>query len=200
MNNEVAIIKYNAGNVQSVQNALQRLGKVSVVTNDHDEIRSASHVIFPGVGHAQAAMSFLKELDLDIVIKSLTQPVLGVCLGMQLLCKHTEEGDTACMGIFDNDVKLFPSALSSNMKIPQMGWNNITRLSSKLFENIREDAFVYYVHSYYATLSAETIATTDYIQEYSGALQKNNFYAVQFHPEKSGKVGEQILSNFLSIT
>ncbi len=198
----VAIIKYNAGNVQSVQYALQRLGVESVVTDDETVIRNASKVIFPGVGHANAAMQYLRDKQLDKIIISLQQPVLGICLGLQLLCKHSQEGDTSCLGIFDTEVKLFDASAASgtNMKVPQMGWNNIYNLKSELFSGLPADAFIYNVHSYYAALCDETIATTDYILPYSAALQKNNFYAVQFHPEKSGKVGETILKNFINIS
>jgi imidazole glycerol-phosphate synthase subunit HisH len=203
----IAILKYNAGNVQSVQYALQRLGVTSIVTDDEKEIRQAEKVIFPGVGHANAAMQYLRERELDKVIASLQQPVLGICLGLQLMCKHSEEGDTDCLGIFDTEVKLFESAFSPSLlgkagmgpKVPQMGWNNIYDLKSGLFEGLAEESFIYNVHSYYAALSNQTIATTDYILPYSAALQKNNFYAVQFHPEKSGKVGELILKNFISM-
>ena len=192
----IAIIKYNAGNVQSVQYALQRLGITSIVTDDEKEIRQAEKVIFPGVGHANAAMQYLRERELDKIIISLQQPVLGICLGLQLLCKHSEEGDTPCLGIFDTEVKLFAS---TDLKVPQMGWNNIYDLKSGLFEGLAEESFIYNVHSYYAALSNQTIATTDYILPYSAALQKNNFYAVQFHPEKSGKIGEIILKNFIAM-
>jgi imidazole glycerol-phosphate synthase subunit HisH len=204
----VAIIKYNAGNVQSVQYALQRLGVTSIVTDNENEIRNASKVIFPGVGHAAAAMQYLRERELDKIIVSLQQPVLGICLGLQLLCSHSEEGDTTCLGIFDTTVKLFdavlvPSSLHNiavKLKVPQMGWNNIYNLQSVLFNGLTQQPFIYNVHSYYAALSAQTIATTNYILPYSAALQKDNFYAVQFHPEKSGVVGEQILKNFISLS
>ena len=192
----IAIIKYNAGNVQSVQYALQRIGADSVVTDDADEIRNAAKVIFPGVGHANAAMEYLRQRELDKVITSLQQPVLGICLGMQLLCNHSEEGNTECLGIFDTEVKLFKS---DHFKIPQIGWNNIYDYQSVLFNGLAENAFVYTVHSYYAAVSINSIAKTDYIVPYSAALQKNNFYAVQFHPEKSGKIGETILKNFIEI-
>ena len=193
----VAIIKYNSGNVQSVQYALQRIGVESIVTDDADAIRTADKVIFPGVGHAQSAMQYLREKQLDKLIISLQQPVLGICLGLQLLCKHSDEGDTSCLGIFDTPVKLFASPV---LKVPQIGWNNIYAYKSVLFENLANEAFVYTVHSYYAALSNETTATTDYIVPFSAALQKNNFYAVQFHPEKSGVVGETILKNFIQIS
>jgi len=194
--NEIAIIKYNAGNVQSVQYALQRIGAESVVTDDADVIRNASKVIFPGVGHANAAMTYLRERELDKVIVSLQQPVLGICLGLQLLCNHSEEGDTKCMGIFDTEVKLFESTA---VKIPQIGWNNIYDYRSVLFNGLTEGAFVYTVHSYFAAACKETTAKTDYVLPYSAALQKDNFYAVQFHPEKSGKIGEVILKNFIQL-
>lgn len=192
----IAIIKYNAGNVQSVQYALERIGASSVVTDDETIIRNASKVIFPGVGHANAAMAYLRQRELDKVIVSLQQPVLGICLGLQLLCNHSEEGDTKCMGVFDTEVKLFQS---TTLKIPQIGWNNIYGYQSVLFKGLRENAFVYTVHSYYAAACNETTAKTDYALPYSAALQKNNFYAVQFHPEKSGKVGEAILKNFIEL-
>jgi len=193
---EIAIIKYNAGNVQSVQYALERIGADSIVTDDAATIRNASKVIFPGVGHANAAMAYLRERDLDKLIVSLQQPVLGICLGLQLLCNHSEEGDTKCMGIFDTDVKLFESGA---LKIPQIGWNNIYGYQSVLFNGLVENAFAYTVHSYYAALCNETVAKTDYGLPYSAALQKSNFYAVQFHPEKSGKIGETILKNFIQL-
>jgi imidazole glycerol-phosphate synthase subunit HisH len=197
----IAIIKYNAGNVQSVQYALQRLNVESVVTDDVSVITSADKVIFPGVGHAAPAMQYLKERELDKLIVSLTQPVLGICLGLQLMCKYSAEGDTACLGIFDEAVKLFvPAAAAPKVKVPQIGWNNIYNFQSGLFNGLEEGAFVYAVHGYYAALGNETVATTDYILPYSAALQKNNFYAVQFHPEKSGRVGEKILKNFIETT
>lgn len=194
----IAIIKYNAGNVQSVQYALQRLNVESVVTDDTNTIRNASKVIFPGVGHAAPAMQYLRDRKLDELIISLTQPVLGICLGLQLMCKHSEEGDTNCFGIFDEEVKLFkPAAME---KVPQIGWNSIYDFHSELFEGLKPGDFVYTVHSYYAALGTDTTATTNYIQPYSAALQKDNFYAVQFHPEKSGTVGETILKNFITLT
>jgi glutamine amidotransferase len=193
----IAIIKYNAGNVQSVKYALQRIGVDSIVTDDAEVIQNASKVIFPGVGHAQAAMKYLQKKELDKVIVSLKQPVLGICLGLQLMCKHSEEANTKCLGIFDATVKQFQS---TTLKIPQIGWNNIYDYQSDLFKGLTDGTFVYGVHSYYAALCDKTTATTDYILPYSAALQKNNFYAVQFHPEKSGKAGETILKNFIALT
>lgn len=199
----LVIIKYNAGNVQSVLYALQRLGINAIVTDDHEKITNADKVIFPGVGHAFSAMEYLKSRKLDQLIVSLKQPVLGICLGLQLLCNHSEEGDTKCLGIFDAAVKRFqePSGeeAGSHFKIPHMGWNSIYDLSSPLLNGIPENSFVYYVHSYYAEISSETIAITDYIYPYSAAMHKSNFYGVQFHAEKSAAVGEQIISNFLKI-
>ncbi len=195
----IAIIKYNAGNVQSVQYALERLGFTSFVTDNHEEIRNADKVIFPGVGNAYSAMKSLQEKGLDQTIKQLTQPVLGICVGMQLLCNHSEENNTTGLGIIDLSVKKFV-AEDKNYKIPQMGWNNIHNLSSQLFDGVNENAFVYYVHSYYAEHGRETIATTNYTLPYSAAIQKNNFYGVQFHTEKSSKVGDKILLNFLNLT
>ena len=200
----VAIIKYNAGNVQSVLYALQRLGTIAIVTDELHEIISADKVIFPGVGNAASAMEYLKEKKLDKFIVSLKQPVLGICLGLQLLCKSSEEGNTKCLGIFDTVVKKFDDNVFQNknlvpFKIPHMGWNMITELSSSLMNGVPENSFVYFVHSYYAKLSPETIASTDYINPFSAAMHRNNFYGVQFHTEKSGVTGEQILSNFLNI-
>lgn len=192
----IAIIKYNAGNVQSVQYALQRIGVESVVTDDAEMIRNAWKVIFPGVGHAAPAMEYLRQKGLDKVIGSLTQPVLGICLGLQLMCRFSEEGNTQCLGIFNTDVKLF---VSDKLKIPQVGWNNIYDYDSLLFKDLPAGSFTYTVHSYYAGLSECTVAKTDYILPYSAALQKDNFYAVQFHPEKSGKTGEAILKNFIDL-
>jgi len=201
---KVAIIKYNAGNVQSVLYALQRLGINAIVTDDTTEIVSADKVIFPGVGNAASAMEYLKEKKLDELIVSLKQPVLGICLGLQLLCNYSEEGNTKCLGIFDTVVKKFDDSVFQNKnlvpyKIPHMGWNTIDRLSSPLMNGVSENSYVYFVHSYYAELSAETIATTDYINSFSASMQKNNFYGVQFHTEKSGLTGEQILKNFLNV-
>lgn len=192
----VAIIQYNSGNVQSVQYALQRLNIESIVTDDEALIRKADKVIFPGVGHAAPAMKYLRERQLDQLIISLQQPVLGICLGLQLMCNHSEEGDTTCLGIFNEQVRLFQS---DKLKVPQIGWNNIYDYKSPLFNNLAENDYVYSVHSFYAALGNETIAKTDYILPYSAALQKSNFYAVQFHPEKSGLVGEIILKNFINL-
>ncbi|MBP9214918.1 MAG: imidazole glycerol phosphate synthase subunit HisH [Chitinophagaceae bacterium] len=194
----LVIIKYNAGNIQSVLYALERIGVEATVTDDLQQIQSADKVIFPGVGEASTAMNYLKERGLDIVIKNLTQPVLGICLGMQLMCKHSEENDIECLGIFDENVKKF-KAEGLGFKVPQIGWNEIFNLQSPLFNGLKENDYCYFVHSYYAALGEHTIATTKYIQSYSSALQKNNFYGVQFHPEKSAKVGEQILKNFINL-
>lgn len=200
---KVAIIDYNAGNVQSVLYALQRLGVNANVTGDHEEIRSAEKVIFPGVGNAGSAMKFLKAKNLDTLIASLSQPVLGICLGLQLMCRHSAEEDTNCLGIFDVEVKRFKnvplSPANGIQKIPHMGWNNIFDLRSRLFDGVIENSFVYNVHSYYAEKSSETIAVTDYISPYSAALHKDNFYGVQFHAEKSAAIGEKIISNFLNL-
>lgn len=196
---KTVIIKYNAGNIRSVLFALDRIGVEGVVTDNPEEIRAADRVIFPGVGEASTAMNYLKERKLDLLIKDLKQPTLGICLGMQLMCKHSEENNTPCLGIFDVEVKKFQSPVENLLKIPQIGWNNITGLYSSIFENVRENSYMYFVHSYYAALSADTVATTNYVINYSSALQKDNFYAVQFHPEKSADAGQQILENFLKI-
>ncbi|HEY0299055.1 MAG TPA: imidazole glycerol phosphate synthase subunit HisH [Arachidicoccus sp.] len=191
----IAIIKYNAGNIQSVLYALERVGFTANVSDDKKEIEQADKVIFPGVGEASSAMKYLRERNLDTLIKNLQQPVLGICLGMQLMCRRSEEGDAQCLGIFDEDVKLFRSQA---LKVPQIGWNNIYDLQSPMFAAVKENSYVYLVHSYAAALGEHTIATTDYVQPYSTALRKNNFYGVQFHPEKSAEVGEQILRNFVT--
>jgi imidazole glycerol-phosphate synthase subunit HisH len=196
---KTVIIKYNAGNIRSVLFALERLGVEGVVTDDPEEIRGADKVIFPGVGEASTAMRYLKERKLDQLITGLKQPVLGICLGMQLMCKYSEENDTPCMGIFDVDVKRFTSPVDNLLKIPQIGWNNITGLYSTMFEHVPENSYMYFVHSYYAALGADTVATTNYVINYSAALQKDNFYAVQFHPEKSATEGQKILENFLKL-
>lgn len=194
----IAIIKYNAGNIFSVDAALKRLNVEATITDDHDFIRRADKVIFPGVGEAGSAMKYLQGHGLDVVIRNLTQPVLGICIGMQLLCNHSEEGNTDCLGIFDTDVKLFKSNVHAE-KIPHMGWNTITDVKSPLFSVEADSQYVYYVHSYYVPVNSCTIAQTDYIHPFSAALQKDNFFATQFHTEKSGKVGEAILKNFLDL-
>jgi glutamine amidotransferase len=219
----LTIIKYNAGNIQSVLYALERIGVQAVVTDDHEQIKSSDKVIFPGVGEASSAMRYLRERELDKLIINLTQPVLGICLGMQLMCKYSEENHTDCLGIFEEHVKLFRRVEEDNeetqedqlneifviapaktereetkpkLKVPQIGWNNIYNLGTDLFKNVPQNSYCYFVHSYCASLGGHTIAVTDYIQPYSSALHKNNFYGVQFHPEKSAEVGEQILRNF----
>lgn len=191
------IIQYNAGNIQSVLYALERIGINAVVTDNPTLIQSADKVIFPGVGEASTAMQYLKERNLDVLISELKQPVLGICLGMQLMCRHSEENNTPCLGIFDEQVQKFTTT-QPTLKIPQMGWNTIRDLKSDLFTSVPESSFAYFVHGYYATLGVHTIAKTDYIQTYSAALQKDNFYGVQFHPEKSALVGEQIIKNFIA--
>ncbi|WP_338733850.1 imidazole glycerol phosphate synthase subunit HisH [Mangrovimonas cancribranchiae] len=192
---KVVIIDYGAGNIKSVQFALQRLGVNAIVSKDKTTILKADKVIFPGVGEASSAMQKLKESGLDLVIPTLKQPVLGICLGMQLLCKHTEEGTTHGLGVFNVEVKKF----NAHVKVPHVGWNVIKDLTSDLFVGIPEKSYMYLVHSYYAEICDETISKTDYGLEYASALQKNNFYGVQFHPEKSGDLGEQILKNFIEI-
>ncbi|MEN9875874.1 MAG: Imidazole glycerol phosphate synthase subunit HisH1 [Bacteroidota bacterium] len=192
---KIAIINYGAGNIQSILFAIERLGYTAVLTNNPDEIQQADKVIFPGVGEASYAMQKLKESGLDSLIPNLKQPVLGICLGMQLMCHHSEEGNTVGLGIFDANVIRF----SNNVKVPQMGWNQIYDLKSLLFKGINENEYMYLVHSYYVPNCKEAIATTNYDVEYASALQKNNFYGTQFHPEKSGDVGEQILANFLKL-
>ena len=193
----IAIIKYNAGNIRSVQNALSRLGYKSVITDNHNEILKADKIIFPGVGEASSAMAYLREKELDTLILSLKQPVLGICLGLQLLCKDSEEGNTKCLGVFNASTKRFPP----EDRVPHMGWNNFEMSSteSDLFKEIPEESDVYYVHGYYAEVCEDTIATGDYIKPFSSIMKKDNFYAMQFHPEKSANVGEQLLKNFLEI-
>lgn len=192
---KIVIINYGAGNIQSILFAIERLGFTAVLSNNPTEIKTADKVIFPGVGEASSAMKMLLESGLDDLISTLKQPVLGICLGMQLMCNKSEEGNTKGLGIFDVDVIKF----SSKVKVPQMGWNQIYNLKSPLFEGIKEKEYMYLVHSYYAPNCAEAIATTNYELEYASALHKNNFYGTQFHPEKSGDAGEQILGNFLKL-
>ena len=193
----VSIVKYNAGNVYSVVNALKRLGIEPLLTDDAEELQRADRVLFPGQGEARGAMEYLRARRLDEVIRNLKQPVLGICIGQQLLCRHSEEGDTDCIGIFDAEVKRFQPTRHED-KVPCMGWNKLYDTKSPLMEGI-EGGYVYFVHSYYVPLCEETIATADYILPYSAAMHKDNFYACQFHPEKSGRVGEQILRNFLAL-
>ncbi len=195
---QIAIVKYNAGNIYSVVNAIRRLGAEPLLTDDREQLMKADRVIFPGQGEASNCMRYLRQHSLDKLIKDLRQPVLGICVGQQLLCRHSEEGDTDCIGVFDTDVKRF-QPIRHEDKVPAMGWNNITNTSSPLFKNLGDDAFVYFVHSYYVPLCEDTIAEANYIEHYSAALNRDNFYACQFHPEKSGAVGETILRNFLEL-
>lgn len=195
---DVAIIKYNAGNIYSVSYALKRLGINPVITADPELLGKADKVIFPGVGEAQTTMDHLKANGLDTIIRELKQPVLGICLGMQLMCRYSEEGDATCLGIFDTEVKRFIPQVHED-KVPHMGWNTITDLKGGLFSERLENKFVYFVHSYYVPVNEYTAATTEYILPFSASLHKDNFYATQFHPEKSGSVGELILSNFLKL-
>ena len=195
---EIAIVKYNAGNIRSVDYALRRLGVEAVITDDKDRLRSADKVIFPGVGEAGTTMEFLRTNGMDGLIKDLKQPVLGICLGMQLMCSSSEEGDTDCLGIFDVPVKRFVAHRHED-KVPHMGWNTIGQYKSDLFKRFDAEEFVYFVHSYYVPLCESTAVVTDYIQPFSAALHKDNFYATQFHPEKSGSTGERILTNFLEL-
>ena len=191
----IAIIKYNAGNIMSVEFALNRLGVNCVVTDDFEIIKKADKVIFPGVGEASTTMAFLRERKFDVLIKDLKQPVLGICLGLQLMCSQTEEGEVACLGIFPEKVKRFEPKL----KVPHMGWNTLSNLKTNLYNSSLENQYVYFVHSFYAELGENTIATTDYIVPFSSSLHRANFYATQFHPEKSGDIGAKILKNFVDI-
>ena len=195
---KVAVVKYNAGNIRSVDYALKRLGVEAVITADKEELQSADKVIFPGVGEAETTMNHLKATGLDELIKNLRQPVFGICLGMQLMCRYSEEGEVDCLNIFDVDVKRFVPQKHED-KVPHMGWNTIGKTNSKLFEGFTEPEFVYFVHSFYVPVCDFTAAETDYIHPFSAALHKDNFYATQFHPEKSGKTGEKILTNFLNL-
>lgn len=192
---KVVIIDYGAGNIQSIMFAIKRLGYEAVLSHDVEEIQAADKIIFPGVGEASSAMEKLKDTGLDQVIPTLAQPVLGICLGMQLMCNSSEEGNTTGLGIFDLDVVRF----SNKVKVPQIGWNQISDLKSDLFTNVPEKSYIYLVHSFYAPIGKETIATSEYDVTYSAALRKNNFYGVQFHPEKSSDVGSGILQNFLNL-
>lgn len=196
---QTAIVKYNAGNIRSVLYALERIGVQALVTDEPDALRSAGHVIFPGVGEASSAMRYLRERKLDTVIRDLEQPVLGICLGMQLLCDFSEENHTECLGIFGGARVTRFSPPGPEVKVPQVGWNTINNLQGSLFRDIPENSYCYYVHSYYVPLCTETIATTRYGGAYSAALSRNNFYGVQFHPEKSGTAGSTLLKNFLSL-
>ncbi|MDE6769975.1 MAG: imidazole glycerol phosphate synthase subunit HisH [Muribaculaceae bacterium] len=193
----IAVIDYNMGNICSLGNALQRLGAEWQLTSDHNEIRKASHVILPGVGNAAEAMENLRRLQLPEVIWRLRRPVLGICVGMQVMCRHSEEGDAECMGIFDAKVRRFKEM--PGVKVPHMGWSRIANLDSKLFKDIPRGSYVYFVHSYYAPLCPDTIATARHPEMFSAALKYENFYGCQFHPEKSGDVGEKILSNFINL-
>lgn len=196
----IVIIKYNAGNIESVKNALARLNIAAKITDDHDQIRTAEKVIFPGVGEASTTMDFLQKNGLDKLIVSLKQPVLGICLGLQLMCSYSEENNTECLGIFDEKVRRFAPKRGEEFitKVPHMGWNKIRNLKSSLFNEI-DNPYVYFVHSFYASLGGHTIATCDYIGEFSAALRRDNFYATQFHPEKSGTIGAKILENFIKL-
>ncbi len=197
----IVIIKYNAGNIESVNNALNRLGVYAEITADHEKIRRADKVIFPGVGEASTTMAYLRKEGLDTVIPSLNQPVLGICLGLQLMCSHSEERDTTCLGIFNEKVKRFIPIPGNEFitKVPHMGWNAIFNLKSGIFNPDMEQQYVYFVHSYYASVGEHTAATCNYIVPFSAALHKDNFYATQFHPEKSGSIGSDILKNFLQL-
>lgn len=194
---KTVIIKYNAGNVQSVMYALERIGASYLYTDDENEIRTADKVIFPGVGEASTTMNYLRKTGLDLIIPSLKQPVFGTCIGMQLMCRHSEENDTTCMGIFDVDVKRF--AATPGLKVPHMGWDNISGYQSRLTDEVVDNAYVYFVHSYAAPVCEYTVASCDYVQPFSAMLQKNNFYAAQFHCEISGDVGQKIMENFLKL-
>lgn len=194
----IAVVKYNAGNIRSVDYALKRLGVDAIITADEKKLMAAEKVIFPGVGEANTTMIHLRETGLDQLIRNLRQPVLGICIGMQLMCRYSEEGNATCMGIFDVDVKKFIPEKHED-KVPHMGWNTLLNTKTNLFKGLAHEEFVYFVHSYYAQINEYTIAETNYIHPFSAALHKDNFYATQFHPEKSGSVGERILRNFLEL-
>lgn len=195
----VAIIKYNAGNIRSVANAVRRLGIEPLITDTAEQIRQADCVLFPGQGEASSTMQYLRAHGLDSLIRDLRQPVLGICIGMQLLCRHSEEGDVDCLGIFPAEVKRF-CPTQHCQKIPHMGWNSLANLRGPLYEGLSESDFVYFVHSFYVPQNEYSIADSDYIQPFCASMQKDNFYATQFHPEKSGRVGEQILRNFINLS
>jgi len=195
---KIVIIKYNAGNIRSVDYGLRRLGITPVITDDPDEIRSADKVVFPGQGEASTTMAYLHEHGLDTLIRSLKQPVLGICIGMQLLCSHSEEGDADCLNMYGADVRRFVPQRHED-KVPHMGWNSLRDMRGALFEGLPAQPFVYFVHSYYVPVTADTAAVCDYIHPFSAAMQKDNFFATQFHPEKSGAVGEMILRNFIKV-
>jgi glutamine amidotransferase len=192
---KVSIVKYNAGNIRSVYFALKRLGIEAAITDEEVELRKADRVIFPGVGEASTTMKYLRNRKLDVLLRELTQPVLGICLGLQLMCGHSEEGDATCIGIFDLEVKKF----GKKQKVPHMGWNSLDHVRGRLFNPELEGAYVYFVHSFYASLGPDTSAVTDYINPFTAAIERDNFFATQFHPEKSGPVGEKILKNFLEL-
>ena len=194
----VAIIKYNAGNIYSVVNAVKRLGITPEVTDSAEDIMKADRVLFPGQGEAKSTMAYLRDHHLDDLIRNLKQPVLGICIGQQLMCRHSEEGNMDCLGIFDTDVKKFQPSRHED-KVPHMGWNTLENLSGPLFQDLNEKDFVYFVHSYYVPVTPYTTATTNYIVPFSASLQKDNFFATQFHPEKSGSIGERILQNFIDL-
>lgn len=193
---KLAVVKYNAGNIQSVSYALERMNANFEVTSDPEKIRAADKVIFPGVGEASTTMEYLRSTKLDQVVKELRQPVLGICLGMQLLCRHSEENDTECLGVFDDVVKRFEPSLT--FKVPHMGWNSLGDTKDWFGKDLG-GRYVYFVHSYYVPVNPNTVATTDYVVPFSAAMRKNNFYAVQFHPEKSAEAGEKVLSSFLTL-
>ncbi len=194
----VAVVKYNAGNIHSVMHALQRIGVEPLLTDDAEVLMSADRVLFPGQGEASNAMHYLREHKLDMVIRDLKQPILGICIGQQLMCRHSEEGDTECLGIFDTEVLKFRPE-QHTQKVPHMGWNQLEDTKSALFHDIKDESYVYFVHSFYVPVCEHTIATTQYIHPFSAALHKDNFYATQFHPEKSGDIGELIIRNFLNL-